>query len=53
MGADTERELVEERLEALLKDHPPETTDEQEFWGAQYDAGLAWVNFPEGKGGLG
>ncbi len=53
MGADNERELVEERLEALLKDHPPEQTEEAEFWGAQFDAGLAWVNFPEGKGGLG
>jgi alkylation response protein AidB-like acyl-CoA dehydrogenase len=53
VGADNERELVEERLEALLKDHPPKETGEQEFWGAQFDAGLAWVNFPEGKGGLG
>src|SRR5262245_63771058 len=35
----------------LVTDHldsPP-----QEFWGAQFDLGLAWVHFPEGKGGLG
>jgi alkylation response protein AidB-like acyl-CoA dehydrogenase len=53
VGADNERELVEERLEALLAEHPPEQTDEKDFWGAQFDEGLAWVNFPEGKGGLG
>jgi iron complex transport system ATP-binding protein len=29
-------------------------TAEREFWGAQFDHGLAWVQFPEGvKGGLG
>src|SRR5918911_372567 len=27
--------------------------DQFAFRGAQYDAGLAWVHFPEGKGGLG
>ena len=25
----------------------------EEFWGAQFDLGLAWIHFPEGKGGLG
>jgi alkylation response protein AidB-like acyl-CoA dehydrogenase len=24
-----------------------------DFWGAQFDLGLAWLHFPEGKGGLG
>ncbi|HKX76311.1 MAG TPA: acyl-CoA dehydrogenase family protein [Acidimicrobiia bacterium] len=28
-------------------------TPEVEFWGAQFDAGLAWVHFPPGAGGLG
>ena len=37
----------------LLDEFPPRVTDEVDFWGAQYDLGLAWVNFPEGSGGLG
>jgi alkylation response protein AidB-like acyl-CoA dehydrogenase len=48
-----ERALVDERIEALLASHPPATTPEQDFWGAQFDHGLAWVQFPEGLGGLG
>ena len=45
--------LVEERIEKLLADADPSTTDYAEFRGKQYDAGLAWVHFPEGFGGLG
>jgi alkylation response protein AidB-like acyl-CoA dehydrogenase len=48
-----ERTLVEQTIERLLGEHPPADTDERELWGAQYDLGLAWVHFPEGKGGLG
>ena len=48
-----QQELVEEQVDRLLDEHPPESTDDQEFWGAQYDLGLAWVQFPEGLGGLG
>jgi alkylation response protein AidB-like acyl-CoA dehydrogenase len=52
-GADgTERMLVE-RVQALLAEHDPSTTPAQEFLGARFDAGLAWVWFPEGYGGLG
>jgi alkylation response protein AidB-like acyl-CoA dehydrogenase len=40
-------------IEKLLADYPPKDTKPQDFWGAQYDAGLAWVHFPVGKGGLG
>ena len=47
-----ERDLVEARLEALFTAHPPATTPEQAFWGAQFDHGLAWVQFPDGIGGL-
>jgi alkylation response protein AidB-like acyl-CoA dehydrogenase len=39
--------------EQLLADHPPASTSPREFLGAQFDAGLAWVHFPEGAGGLG
>jgi alkylation response protein AidB-like acyl-CoA dehydrogenase len=37
----------------LLADKPPKETDAVEFLGAQFDAGLAWVHFSEGNGGLG
>jgi alkylation response protein AidB-like acyl-CoA dehydrogenase len=46
-------ELVRTRLEELLAHHDPATTEAAEFAGARYDAGLAWVWFPEGFGGLG
>lgn len=41
------------RVEALLAQHPPASTSETDFLGAQFDAGLAWVHFPQGSGGLG
>ena len=40
-------------VEQLIADHPPSSSSEREFLEAQYDAGLAWVHFPEGDGGLG
>jgi alkylation response protein AidB-like acyl-CoA dehydrogenase len=53
----TADEQLDDRVEALvdklLEEHPPKTTDIVEFLGAQFDAGLAWVHFPEGNGGLG
>ena len=45
--------LVQERTEQLLAEHDPRSADPVAFRGAQYDAGLAWVHFPEGRGGLG
>jgi alkylation response protein AidB-like acyl-CoA dehydrogenase len=51
--AHDERTLVDERIEALFDAYPPADTPEGEFWGAQFDHGLAWVQFPEGLGGLG
>ena len=44
---------VVERCEKLLADHRPARHPTVEFLGAQFDAGLAWVHFPEGYGGLG
>ncbi|HXV70637.1 MAG TPA: acyl-CoA dehydrogenase family protein [Acidimicrobiia bacterium] len=49
MSEDRIQNLVSE----LLAEHPPETTSNVEFWGAQYDKGLAWAWHPEGFGGLG
>jgi alkylation response protein AidB-like acyl-CoA dehydrogenase len=40
-------------VERFLAAHDPKTTDRLRFLRAQYDAGLAWVSFPEGHGGLG
>jgi alkylation response protein AidB-like acyl-CoA dehydrogenase len=52
-SAGPDAQLVEDRLRQLFDEHPPATTEPPEFWGAQYDLGLAWVDFPEGLGGLG
>ena len=41
------------RVDALLAQHDPATTPPVEFLRAQYDAGLARVDHPEGRGGLG
>ena len=45
--------LIDERLDQLLAELDPTTTDAVNFRGRQYDLGLAWVHFPEGSGGLG
>ena len=49
----TDEQLVEDRIDQLLREHPPASTDAVTFLGAQFDLGLAWVHFPEGHGGLG
>src|SRR5436305_14366965 len=45
--------LIAARVESVLASTPPTTTVATEFWRAQFDHGLAWVRFPEGRGGLG
>src|SRR6266513_4189589 len=49
----TDEQLVLDRVEQLLRDNDPKSTDPKTFLGAQFDLGLAWVHFPEGDGGLG
>ena len=44
---------VDALIDDLLAAHDPRATDPVSFRGAQYDRGLAWVNFPAGFGGLG
>jgi alkylation response protein AidB-like acyl-CoA dehydrogenase len=44
---------VDELVDSLLADCPPATTPAQQFFGEQYDRGLAWLHFPLGSGGLG
>jgi alkylation response protein AidB-like acyl-CoA dehydrogenase len=43
---------LDARVQALLDEHDPATTEPRDFLGAQYDAGLAWVHLPLGFGGL-
>ena len=50
---DADEQRVIEACERLLAEFPPASTDERAFLEAQFDAGLAWVHFPEGNGGLG
>lgn len=47
----TEEEL-RERVRAFLAEHDPTVEDRLEFLRARYDAGLAWVHYPAGHGGL-
>ncbi|MCZ7629594.1 MAG: acyl-CoA dehydrogenase family protein [Microthrixaceae bacterium] len=51
--ADAETERVIEATEAFLAANDPVAMADQEFLGAQFDHGLAWVHFGEGHGGLG
>src|ERR1700747_3357156 len=44
---------LDARVGQLLAAHDPSQADPREFLGARFDAGLAWVQFPEGHGGLG
>jgi alkylation response protein AidB-like acyl-CoA dehydrogenase len=52
-SATGDERLVIEKVDELLTRHPPASIDAREFLGAQFDAGLAFVHFPEGYGGLG
>ncbi|MFD7840097.1 acyl-CoA dehydrogenase family protein [Streptomyces sp. NPDC059761] len=45
-------EALVARVRDLLLAHPPADTDRADFLRARFDAGLAWVHYPEGLGGL-
>lgn len=49
----TDAAELRRRTADLLAAHPPATTAPLDFLRARFDAGLAWVHFPEGLGGLG
>ncbi len=51
--SDSEVTAVNAALNALLAEHDPTQESYHEFRGHQFDAGLAWVQFPKGHGGLG
>ncbi|MYX38189.1 MULTISPECIES: acyl-CoA dehydrogenase family protein [unclassified Streptomyces] len=46
-------EELRERVHTLLASHDPAATDRLDFLRARFDAGLAWVHYPQGLGGLG
>src|SRR4051794_34241140 len=52
MGSGIGASEVRERARALLAARPPESTGRADFLRARFDAGLAWVHFPAGLGGL-
>jgi alkylation response protein AidB-like acyl-CoA dehydrogenase len=47
-----ERDL-RERVRAFLAEHPPAQTPREDFLAARFDAGLGYVHYPVGHGGLG
>jgi alkylation response protein AidB-like acyl-CoA dehydrogenase len=51
IAADTTR--VTELARQVVAEHDPRSVPIPEFLGACFDAGLSWVHFPEGLGGLG
>lgn len=58
MSAATERERMtaaelRRRVRQLLAEHPVATTARLDFLRARFDAGLAWIHYPAGLGGLG
>ncbi|MES4902109.1 MULTISPECIES: acyl-CoA dehydrogenase family protein [unclassified Streptomyces] len=58
MSTDTERarvtaEELRDRVRRLLAEHPVATTARLDFLRARFDAGLAWIHYPVGLGGLG
>src|SRR3954453_18300146 len=53
MSNDGEAERVVVRARGVGGDHAPKKVPIPEFLGACYDAGLSWVHFPEGLGGVG
>jgi len=46
-------EDLADRIHAFIDEHPPSATARLTLLRAQFDAGLAWVAYPEGLGGLG
>jgi alkylation response protein AidB-like acyl-CoA dehydrogenase len=44
---------IQAKVKDFLASHDPKETPRLDFLRARYDAGLAWVHYPEGRGGLG
>ncbi|MCP2293338.1 acyl-CoA dehydrogenase family protein [Nocardia amikacinitolerans] len=46
-------ERLDEQVRRLLAEHDPRATEPLTFLRARFDAGLAWIDYPPGLGGLG
>jgi alkylation response protein AidB-like acyl-CoA dehydrogenase len=46
-------DAIRDRVRAFLAEHDPAEMASQDFNNARFDAGLAWVHYPDGLGGLG
>jgi alkylation response protein AidB-like acyl-CoA dehydrogenase len=53
MSNDADTDRVANLARQVVADHDPKSVPIAEFLAACYDAGLSWVHFPEGLGGLG
>ncbi len=53
MGTDAAADRVADAARRVVAEHDPKSVPIPEFLGACFDAGLSWVHFPEGFGGLG
>ncbi len=53
MGTAVDVDRVADAAHRVVAEHDPRTVSIPEFLGACFDAGLSWVHFPEGFGGLG
>jgi alkylation response protein AidB-like acyl-CoA dehydrogenase len=49
---ETESALIDKVIDRLLEEYPPAATDPVSFLRAQFEAGLAYLWFPPGYGGL-
>ncbi|MCP5025400.1 MAG: acyl-CoA dehydrogenase [Actinomycetia bacterium] len=52
-STDPDEQMVTELCDQVLSTHDPASMPPAEFLGHVFDAGLAWVHFDEGCGGLG
>jgi alkylation response protein AidB-like acyl-CoA dehydrogenase len=48
----TQSAVIEEAARRVVAEYPPDKVELAELMGAWYDAGLTWVYFPRGLGGL-
>ncbi|AFM15142.1 acyl-CoA dehydrogenase [Mycolicibacterium chubuense NBB4] len=53
MGTAADADRVADAARRVVEEHNPRTVPIPEYLGACFDAGLSWVHFPEGFGGMG
>ena len=53
LSTDVESARIADAARKVLRDNDPRSVPSSKFLGACFDAGLSWVHFPEGFGGLG